>query len=373
MKELITTSISGSDSSFILTKWIGSTIDAIHYFSHDFWNQSGDPRVLKYPMMEGGPWSTISLIMMYLYFVKIAGPQLMKGRKAFDLRSLIFSYNCALVILNGWFFYTGCWISNFGIESWKCQLVDYKSKNWLDLYKIRIGWIFYMSKIIDLCDTVFFVLRKKDTQITPLHVVHHSCMPLLCWVGVKFAAGGNNAFFPWINSGVHTIMYSYYALSTFESAKPYLWWKKYITKIQMAQFILVIVHSLYSMAITGCKWPRVFMYLSIFNAFLFLCMFYSFFQRTYNNAKCITGRSASAINTVTSKSLVAPCYKEDTSSTSTSSSNSTCTSSSTSSLCTNSSLAPINSSSANSSGSNECDQLTTGGDDTCNSQRIKAE
>ena len=284
MQEVITTSISSeTNSHFALSNIIGQAIDFVRYLSHDFWNVSGDPRVMKYPLMEGGPWPTLSLICMYLYFVKIAGPQMMKGRKPFDLRGVIFIYNILLVILNGWFFYTGCWLSRFGIESWKCQLVDYKSHDPLDLYKITIGWYFLMSKFIDFCDTIFFVLRKKDSQVTPLHVLHHSCMPLFIWIGVKFAPGGNSGFFPWINSGVHTIMYTYYALSTFDSLRPFLWWKQYITRIQMLQFILVIIHSIYSMLIPGCQWPRVFMYLSIFNAFLFLSLFYSFFKKSYKN------------------------------------------------------------------------------------------
>jgi hypothetical protein len=251
-----------------------------HYF-HDWWNENGDPRVRKYPLMDGGPSATVAIILTYLYFVNIAGPQIMKNRKPFDLRNVIRIYNFCLVALNGWFFYTGCWLSNFGLDSWKCSLVDYKSYDPLDLFKIQIGWYFLVSKFIDFSDTIFFVLRKKNSQVTRLHVVHHSLMPLFCWIGVKFAAGGNSGFFPWINSGVHTIMYTYYALSTFDSLRPYLWWKRYITKIQMIQFVLVIIHSVYSMMIPGCQWPRPFMYLSIVNAFLFLSLFYSFFKKSY--------------------------------------------------------------------------------------------
>lgn len=37
---------------------------------------------------------------------------------------------------------------------------------------------------------VFFVLRKKNNQISFLHVYHHSTMPLLWWTGVTFVPGG---------------------------------------------------------------------------------------------------------------------------------------------------------------------------------------
>ena len=126
--------------------------------------------------MQGGPWPTISLILLYLYFVKVAGPQMMKGRKPFDLRNVIFSYNILLVALNGWFFYTGCWLSSFGLDSWKCTLVDYKSHDPLDLFKIRIGWLFLMSKFIRFFRHHLFRASEKgftsDAAARPAPFLH---------------------------------------------------------------------------------------------------------------------------------------------------------------------------------------------------------
>jgi len=269
-------------SAYSLPPLLHLVVDNVRYLYFDLWNDHGDPRVKHMPFMSGGPWTTILMMLGYLWFVKVLGPSFMKNRPAFELRGPLLVYNIALIALNGWFFYTGCWITNYGLDSWKCQSVDQTSHSYVDLYKINVGWLFLMSKFVDFCDTVFFVLRKKDSQITPLHVFHHACMPFFCWIGVKFAPGGNSGFFPFVNAGVHTVMYTYYLLSTFPRVRPYLWWKKYITQMQMIQFVLVIVHSIYSMAIPGCQWPRVFMYLSIFNAFLFLGLFYSFFRKTYD-------------------------------------------------------------------------------------------
>jgi elongation of very long chain fatty acids protein 4 len=36
----------------------------------------------------------------------------------------------------------------------------------------------------------FFVLRKKTSQITFLHVYHHAFTPVWAWVGAKFMTGG---------------------------------------------------------------------------------------------------------------------------------------------------------------------------------------
>lgn len=85
---------------------------------------------------------------------------------------------------------------------------------------IRVCWLFYFSKFIELLDTVrnllfslylpdivtyifmdadlslfhflfevFFVLRKKQSQITFLHVFHHSFMPWTWWWGLTLTPG----------------------------------------------------------------------------------------------------------------------------------------------------------------------------------------
>jgi hypothetical protein len=36
---------------------------------------------------------------------------------------------------------------------------------------------------------LFFVLRKKNDQITNLHVIHHGLIPVVLWFGLKFVAG----------------------------------------------------------------------------------------------------------------------------------------------------------------------------------------
>lgn len=260
-------------------------LNFVHYFYYDFWNIYGDPRVRSYIFMEGGPWAVLGMIFTYLFVVKSLGPNLMKFRKPLELKKVILIYNINLVLINGWFFYNGLWVTNFGTDTWKCNSVDKNSKDPADLFKIKLGWLFLITKLIDFCDTFFFVLRKKTKQISGLHVFHHSVMPFFCWLGLKFTPGGNSAFFPLINSGVHTFMYSYYTLSIFPSLKPHLWWKKYITQMQMIQFIAVIVHSVYSMFSPGCNWPKIFIYLSISNAVIFLFMFYSFFNHNYNSRK----------------------------------------------------------------------------------------
>ena len=42
-------------------------------------------------------------------------------------------------------------------------------------------WWYYFSKLIEFLDTMFFVLRKKYSQITFLHVYHHASMFNIWW------------------------------------------------------------------------------------------------------------------------------------------------------------------------------------------------
>jgi len=42
----------------------------------------------------------------------------------------------------------------------------------------RAVWLYYIAKITELLDTVFFVLRKKQRQISFLHLYHHTLMPV---------------------------------------------------------------------------------------------------------------------------------------------------------------------------------------------------
>ena len=77
-----------------------------------------------------------------------------------------------------------------------------------------------------------------------LHVLHHSIMPFTWWFGVKFSAGGHGTFHAVINCGVHVVMYSYYGLAALGPAyQKYLWWKKYLTTIQLVGHTYIPIYG----------------------------------------------------------------------------------------------------------------------------------
>ena len=58
-----------------------------------------------------------------------------------------------------------------------------------------------------MLDTVFFVFRKKNNQISFLHVYHHATMFPGHWVGLKWVAGGQSKYGSSLSFAVPSILY----------------------------------------------------------------------------------------------------------------------------------------------------------------------
>ncbi|KOB77198.1 Alcohol dehydrogenase AD5 [Operophtera brumata] len=117
-------------------------------------------------------------------------------------------------------------------------------------YACRVCYGYFVLKLMDLLDTVFFILRKKQSQVTFLHVYHHF--------------GGHGTFLVTMNSFVHIIMYMYYLLTVWdESYKKSVWWKKYVTQIQI------------------CGYPREPAFILIPQNLFMVILFGDFYYRAY--------------------------------------------------------------------------------------------
>ncbi|XP_068127921.1 very long chain fatty acid elongase 7 [Hyperolius riggenbachi] len=248
---------------------------------YDEWIKDADPRVEDWPLMSSPIPQTI-IIGAYIYFVSSLGPRLMENRKPFDLKGLMAIYNAVMVIFSLYMVYEflmAGWATGY---SYQCDIVDY-SKSPQAVRMAWTCWLYYFSKFIELLDTIFFVLRKKNSQITFLHVYHHSIMPWTWWFGVKFAAGGLGTFHALVNSVVHVIMYSYYGLSALGPAyQKYLWWKKYMTTIQLTQFVMVTIHIGQFFFMKDCPYQfPVFLYVIWSYGVIFLILFLNFWFHAY--------------------------------------------------------------------------------------------
>lgn len=226
----------------------------------------------------------------------------MKNREAFDLRGVIKVYNIFQIVYNSWMFLYVSWQANMKEISFLIYIFlqtihflfvlrayDLGCMNTLPLdheHKDRERYfsnLYLINKFIDLIETVFFVLRKKDRQISVLHVFHHASMPLAVYTGLIFNGyGGIATSYCLLNVLVHILMYTYYYLSSVsEAVQKSLWWKKYITIFQMVQFAVILACISYALWQPDCTVPTLTAYLAGILAFSFLLLFSNFYVRTY--------------------------------------------------------------------------------------------
>ena len=100
----------------------------------------------------------------------------------------------------------------------------------------QIYFLYWISKIFELMDTVFMVLRHNLHQMSFLHIFHHSSMILLADYTYSVSPWKPMSVVIFLNSFVHICMYSYYAVSVVKRVDSS--WKKLITHIQLTQFVI---------------------------------------------------------------------------------------------------------------------------------------
>lgn len=142
-------------------------------------------------------------------------------------------------------------------------------------------WWYYFSKLLEFCDTFFFILRKKERQLTFLHVYHHSTMFTLWWIGIKWVPSGSTFLPAMVNSVIHVLMYSYYGLSALgPRISKYLWWKRYLTIAQLIQFFTALIMGINGIR-TGCDFPLWMHYALVLYMITFIILFGNFYVKAY--------------------------------------------------------------------------------------------
>ncbi|KAH1003000.1 hypothetical protein HUJ05_010953 [Dendroctonus ponderosae] len=264
---------------------MATILGGIYDVYRDLLDNKSDQRVKGWFLMSS-PLPTLCICLTYVYIVKVLGPKLMENRKPFELKRVLIYYNLFQVIFSTWLFYEASvsgWLNHYSL---KCQPVDYS--------------------LSPLAVRFFFVMRKKFDHVSTLHVIHHGIMPMSVWFGVKFTPGGHSTFFGFLNTFVHVVMYSYYLVAALgERYQRYLWWKKYLTAIQMVslcprfyrqtflliapvrpqvQFVLVMAHA-FQLLFIDCDYPKAFVWFIGMHALMFYFLFSKFYKQTYKQQK----------------------------------------------------------------------------------------
>jgi len=231
------------------------------------------------------PYLTWSVLVAYLSFTKLFGPIMMKNRKPFDLQMLMILYNGLMVVANA---FLSVRFTKLLLEFWPyrcdvtlCPVVQEPGR------LVQVASMLFYVKFVELFDTILFILRKKFNQVSFLHVLHHSIVFILVWICCKFSLimRFHMLVACCINCNVHVVMYLYYGLSAMgPNVRKYLWWKKYLTKVQIIQFFVVLLYMTFS-GMTGCD------KFSIFDKFLYIfvliiaVLFFNFYIKEYTRKK----------------------------------------------------------------------------------------
>ena len=141
-----------------------------------------------YQIADSDPFKTtwwsgpIAFSIIYLIAV-VVGPRYMKSRPEFKIKPYIFTYNLYQCLLNLWCvggFIHEVWTNPIFTGIWGNDHIPGKPS-------FRIGllvWIHYNNKFVELLDTLWMILRKKNNQISFLHCYHHV---LLMWVSIHLS------------------------------------------------------------------------------------------------------------------------------------------------------------------------------------------
>ncbi|NWU19533.1 ELOV6 protein, partial [Dyaphorophyia castanea] len=152
-----------------------------------------------------------TFIISFIYLILIFGIQhFMKERRPFNLRAPLALWSFSITLFS---FIAACrvWkqmaflLRTKGLKRSVCTQSFYVhpvSKFWI--------YLFVLSKLVELGDTLFIVLRKK--KLLFIHWYHHLVTLILAWHSYKdmvIGVGWNAA----LNLSVHCLMYCYYTVT----------------------------------------------------------------------------------------------------------------------------------------------------------------
>lgn len=209
----------------------------------------------------------------------------MEDRDRYDLRQWLAIWSFGLSVFSIIGFY------NMSIPHFKQVLFDgYHSSICAPTLRAHQGglWIFLFvsSKLFELGDTYFVILRKQ--KLILLHWYHHITVFMYCWWNYCLLISTGQSFSA-MNYSVHSIMYMYYAVRASGLYRPPKWINMFITALQLTQMLagVSINGYVYYLIRTGqtcdgfIETDTTFVYVSFAMYFSYFVLFAEFFYSAY--------------------------------------------------------------------------------------------
>ena len=160
---------------------------------------------------------SIYIAIIYLLVIAILKKLIKVRGKPYDLRIPLIIWNMELALYST-LGVIRCLPQFIHILTTRGFLASYCKADYFWDARLQVWyWTFHVSKVLELIDTVFIVLRGG--KLNHLHWIHHALTLCLCW----YTSGYMVSTFQWtinMNFFVHSIMYSHYALTALRFAIP---------------------------------------------------------------------------------------------------------------------------------------------------------
>lgn len=255
-----------------------------HNYSYVFnFEQDFEHSIVRVWMEEN--WRPVCAWASGIYMLLIFGGQsYMANRPAFDLRRPLTAWSMFLAIFSVMgaartmpefihTLYTQGFYHSLCIPSFIEQ--DRVSGFWT--------WMFVMSKVPELGDTIFIVLRKQ--RLIFLHWYHHVTVLIYCWYSFsEYTAPAR--WFVVMNFVVHALMYTYYAFKALRYRVPKVI-AMVITSLQLLQMVIgcVVNYMAFTFKQNGmqCGVSDTNLKLSLLMYTSYFVLFARFFYNAYFN------------------------------------------------------------------------------------------
>ena len=227
-------------------------------------------------------------ILIYTFIVLIGCLIIKKDRKILPsniIYTIKFTYNFTQIFLCSYMFIETCILASR--NNYNPYILPFFGKDQCNKFdtinpKIaNIAWIFYISKILDFMDTILIIVSGKIEQFTFLHCYHHLSIFTFWWINISMSFDGDIYVVIMFNSFIHSIMYTYYLLSMHVDSKN-IWWKKYLTKLQLIQFCIFILHGILEVFWDCNENPPRTLILYLVYVVSMIILFARFYKKAYN-------------------------------------------------------------------------------------------